>query len=181
MRRLNLIIPKTIDTAIKNVFIEIQNWANNIREISPDQLSGDIPVDKLKLYRGMFPPSLVNFGEWYIPLALPADDYISFDTAYSRCSGIYQWDPIKYPAVGKWYFEASMAIANAAQTVSVRLMGASQICVLTRTGSTDMQVIRSSSAITMPSELTNLYVEMKSSSTSVQASFGGARLVFVPD
>jgi len=172
MRRLNLIIPKTVDEAIKKVLLEIQNWANSIRNITADQL---------ELYRGDFYPGVIDWPEWHIPLALPADDYISFDTAYSRCSGIYQWDPIKYPAVGKWYFEASMAIADAAQTVSVRLMGASQICVLTRTGSTDMQVIRSSSAITMPSELTNLYVEMKSSSTSVQASFGGARLVFVPD
>jgi len=54
-----------------------------------------------------------------------------------------------------------MAIATAAQTVSVRLMGESQICALSRTGSTEMQIIRSS-ALTMPSKVTNLYVEMKS-------------------
>lgn len=170
MKRLNLVIPKTVDKAIKSALIAIESWANSLR---------DITADKLELYKGDFPPGVISWPEWCIPLALPADDFISFDTAYSRCSGIFLWDPTKYPA-GTWYFEASMSIANAAQTVSVRLMGESQICELTRTGSTEMQIIRSS-ALTMPSKVTNLYVEMKSSSTSVQASFGNARLVFVPD
>ena len=180
MRRLNLIIPKTIDTAIKNVFIEIQNWANNIREISPDQLSGDIPVDKLKLYRGMFSPSLVNFGEWYIPLALPADDYISFDTEFSRCSGVFLFDPDNFPP-GKWYFEASMAISNASRYIYVRLQGDGKtIVTLSRTGSTEIQVVRSG-VLNMPTVPANLYVEMRTNNTQAQASFGGARLVFVPD
>lgn len=170
MRRLNLIIPKTVDKAIKKVLLEIQSWANSIRNITADQL---------ELYRGDFYPGVIDWPEWCIPLALPADDFISLQTTYSRCSGIFLWEPLKYPS-GTWYFEASMAIATAAQTVSVRLMGESQICALSRTGSTEMQIIRSS-ALTMPSKVTNLYVEMKSSSTGVQASFGNARLVFVPD
>ncbi len=170
MKRLNLVIPKTVDKAIKSALITIQSWANSLR---------DITADKLELYKGDFPPGVIDWPEWCIPLALPADDFISLQTTYSRCSGIFLWEPLKYPS-GTWYFEASMAIATAAQTVSVRLMGESQICALSRTGSTEMQIIRSS-ALTMPSKVTNLYVEMKSSSTGVQASFGNARLVFVPD
>lgn len=170
MKRLNLVIPKTVDKAIKSALITIQSWANSLR---------DITADKLELYKGDFPPGVIDWPEWCIPLALPADDFISLQTTYSRCSGIFLWEPLKYPS-GTWYFEASMAIATAAQTVSVRLMGESQICALSRTGSTEMQIVRSS-ALTMPSKATNLYVEMKSSSTGVQASFGNARLVFVPD
>jgi len=170
MKRLNLVIPKTVDKAIKSALIAIESWANSLR---------DITADKLELYKGDFPPGVIDWPEWCIPLALPADDFISLQTTYSRCSGIFLWEPLKYPS-GTWYFEASMAIATAAQTVSVRLMGESQICALSRTGSTEMQIIRSS-ALTMPSKVTNLYVEIKSSSTSVQASFGNARLVFVPD
>ena len=170
MKRLNLVIPKTVDKAIKSALITIQSWANSLR---------DITADKLELYKGDFPPGVIDWPEWCIPLALPADDFISLQTTYSRCSGIFLWEPLKYPS-GTWYFEASMAIATAAQTVSVRLMGESQICALSRTGNTEMQIIRSS-ALTMPSKVTNLYVEMKSSSTGVQASFGNARLVFVPD
>lgn len=173
MRRLNITIPKVGDMPdwLKSAFITIQSWANSISNIVADQL---------ELYRGDFPPGVIDWPEWSIPLALPAEDFVSISTSYERCSGVFQWDPIKYQAEGDWYFEASMAIADAAQTVSVRLMGASQICELTRTGSTEMQIVRSS-ALTMPTLLSNLYVEIKTSSASVQASLGNARLVFVPD
>jgi hypothetical protein len=46
MKRLNLIIPKTVDKAIKSALITIQSWANSI---------GNIAADQLELYRGDFP------------------------------------------------------------------------------------------------------------------------------
>lgn len=167
MKRLNLVIPKTVDKAVKSILLTVQVWANSL---------GDIGVDKLTFFKNDLHPGVIHWPGWVIPLALPADDFVSFDTNYARCSGIFLWEPQKYPA-GKWYFEASMAINNAAQTVSVRLMGEGQICELKRTGSTEMQVVRSD-ALSMPGQVVNLYVEIKTSSTSVQASFGNARLVF---
>jgi len=83
MRRLNLIIPKTVDKAIKSALITIQSWANSLR---------DITADKLELYKGDFPPGVIDWPEWCIPLALPADDFISLQTTYSRCSGIFLWN-----------------------------------------------------------------------------------------
>lgn len=171
MKKLNIVTPKVaMPDWLKKVFFTIQSWANSIDEIT---------IDQLALFKGDIPPETIDWPEWSIPLALPADDAVTVDTAYVRCSGIFPWVPSAYPTGGTWYFEASLAIANAAATVTAHLMGGSEICVISRTGDTTMNVVRSS-ALTMPTAAANLYVEFKTSNASYAASFGGARLIYVP-
>ncbi len=180
MARLNLIIPKgNVPDWLKSILLTIQNWAWNI---SGDCLiDGSVEYSKLALADMVIPAGKIDWPEWHIPLALPADDAVTNLTDYSRCSGVFLWDPVSYPTTGgDWYFEASLAIDNAAGTATVRLMGSSQIVTVTRTGATTMDRVRSA-ALTMPTEAENLYVEFKTSSASYAASFGGARLIFVPD
>lgn len=171
MKKLNIVTPKVaMPDWLKKAFFTIQSWANSI---------GDITIDQLALRRGDIPPKVVDWPEWGIPLALPAEDVITTSTTYVRCSGVFPWAPSIYPAGGSWYFEASLAIANAAATVTAHLMGGSEICAVSRTGDTTMNVVRSS-ALTMPTTAANLYVEFKTSNSSYAASFGGARLIYVP-
>jgi len=180
MAKLNLIIPKgNVPDWLKSILITIQNWARNI---SGDCLTeGSVEYSKLALSRGDIPPGKIDWPEWHIPLALPAMDVTTNSTNYVRCSGVFYWEPFTYPTVGgSWYFEASLAIDNAAGTVSARLMGDDEVGVITRTGTTSMDVVRSE-ALTMPNSAANLYCEFKVSNSAYVGSFNGAKLVFVPN
>jgi hypothetical protein len=179
MARLNLIIPKgNVPNWLKSIFLTIQTWARNI---SGDCLvDGSVVYSKLALASRVIPAGKVNWPEWHIPLALPAVDVATTDTEYARCSGVFLWDPLIYPITGgSWYFEASLAIDDAAGIVTARLMGSAEIATVTRTGETTMDLVRST-ALTMPTTTENLYVELKTSNASYIGSFSGARLVFVP-
>lgn len=164
-----LVIPKVFDNkTLRVLFINIQNIFDNF--------SGAY------LQYKSTPLSRLNWPEYYIDLALPATDATTTSTSYIRCSGVFGWDPSAYPD-GKWYFEASLAIADAAQSVTARLMDATasaEVVNVSHTGSTTLTRKRSSE-VTMPSSAANLYVEFKTSDATVQANFAGARLVFVPD
>lgn len=178
MAKLNLIIPKgDVPNWLKSIFLTIQSWARNI---SGDCLvDGSVEYDKLALTSRVIPAGKIKWPEWSIPLALPAVDVATADTEYSRCSGVFLWDP-SYPTTGgSWYFEASLAIDNATGTVTARLMGSAEIGVVTRTGDTTMDTVRST-ALTMPTTAENLYCELKTSDIAYVGSFSGARLVFVP-
>ena len=179
MARLNLIIPKgNVPNWLKSIFLTIQTWARNI---SGDCLvDGSVVYSKLALVSRVIPAGKVNWPEWHIPLALPAVDVATTDTEYARCSGVFLWNPIAYPTTGgTWYFEAALAIDNSAGIVTARLIGSAEVGVVTRTGETTMDVVRSN-ALTMPNTPENLYVEIKVSNGAYVGSFGGARLVFVP-
>jgi hypothetical protein len=180
MAKLNLIIPKgSVPDWLKSILITIQNWARNI---SGDCLTnGSVDYSKLALASRSVPPGKVAWPEWHIPLALPAVDAITNSTDYTRCSGVFLWDPLAYPTVGgSWFFEVSLAIDNAAGTVSVRLMGDDEVGSVIRTGEITMDVVRSA-ALTMPSSAENLYCEFKVSNAAYIGSFSGARLIFVPN
>ena len=171
-KKMNLIIPKDIPDLLRKIFFTIQNAYNNLSNVTYSQLSlsaNDIPLSK------------INLDEWHIPLALPAADATTTSTSYVRCSGIFTWDPAKFPTTGgSWYFEASLAISDAAQTVTAHLIGSAEVTgsAITRTGATSLAAVRSS-ALTMPTAA-SLFCEYKTSNAAATASFGGARLIFVP-
>lgn len=178
MRRLNLIIPKSVDRIMKEILLTVQTWANSAASFVDTMI---IPANRIEVGRGSFYTGVIDWPEWVVGLALPTEDYTTTSTAYKRCSGVWQWDSDKYPA-GDWYFEASIAIQNTGATVSARLMGdGAALKTLSRTGNTSMQIIRSDTPIVMPETMANLYVEIKTSHTAYQAALGNARLIFVPN
>lgn len=180
MADLKLVIPKgNVPDWLKSVLMSVETWARNIS--GSCLVNASVYYDKLDLDSKDIPAGKINWPEWIIPLSLPAEDVQSVDPNYTRCSGVFCWDASGYPITGgKWYFEASMAISDAAGTITCHLMGSSEIGVVTRTGDTTMDIERSA-ALTMPVSDQNLYVEFKTSNASYTASFSGARLVFVPD
>lgn len=137
-----------------------------------------IAYSKLNLGAREIPPSKINFGEWLTSFS----SYVTATTSitYVICSDVFQFDPAKFPA-GAWYFEATIAIADASATVTAHLMAASEIVgsPVTHTGNTSLTPKRSG-ALTMPGAAANLYCEFKTSNASYAASFAGAKLVFVP-
>jgi len=180
MAKLNLVIPKgDVPKWLKSILLTITNWANNISGICLEDNS--VAYSKLLLNSRDIPTGKIKWPEWYIPLALPAEDLVTVSTDYARCSGIFLWDPSKYPtAGGKWYFDASISIADASSTVTAQLMGETEVTTVTHTGDISM-VLQRSSQLTMPSTAKNLFVNFKTSNASHYANFAGARLVFVPD
>lgn len=178
MKRLNLIIPKSVDKVMKEILLTVQTWANSAAAYV-DTMA--IPASRVEVQRGSFYTGVIDWPEWFIDLALPTEDYTTTGTTYKRCSGVWLWDSDKYPA-GDWYFEASIAIQNAGATVSARLMGdGTALKTLSKTGDTSMQIIRSATPIVMPEAMANLYVEIKTSNATYQAALGNARLIFVPN
>ena len=173
-------IPGTFnDKSLRGLFFRIQNIFNNF---SGQYLSGGtVTADKLLLSSGDIPAQAIAVP-WNFPLALPGEDVITASTTYVRCSGIFAWDPAAYPTTGgSWYFEASLAVNDAAAIATAHLMGISEVTnsVVTHTGDTYMTLVRSS-PLTMPTSAANLYVEFHVSNSFYTASFGGARLIFVP-
>ena len=166
---------------LKKLFMAIQNI---FETFSGEYLKdGTVGYAKLNLADGDIPTSKMNWGEWHIPLALPAADVTTTSTSEVRCSGVCCWDPAVFPtAGGSWYLEASLAISDAAGTVTCRLFNATSgtaVGSVSHTGDTDLTPKRSS-ALTMPASAGNLYVDFKSSSGAYTATFAGARLVWVP-
>lgn len=174
---LNIIVPPSseIPNWLKAAFLVIQNWAKHISgsclldgTVTNAKLAGDITLSKL------------DWPEHHIPLSLPGTDVTTTQTSPVRCSGLFTWNPSKYPTTGgSWYFEASLGIANATATVTCRLVGSSAVGSVTHTGDT-LLTLKRSTALTMPTSAVNLYVDFQTSNASYAASFGGARLVFVP-
>jgi hypothetical protein len=166
------------DKNLKALFMKLQNILNNLT--GAWLKDGTVTNAKLSLSSRGIAPSKIDFGEWPIPFS----SYVTAttDTGYVICSDVFQFDPSKFPA-GTWYFEATIAIANAGATVTTHLMqaGGSEIVgsPVTHTGNTNLTPKRSG-ALTMPSSAANLYCEFKTSNASYAASFAGAKLVFVP-
>jgi len=184
---LNLIIPPSseIPDWFKIALVVIQNWAKNINgsclqdatvtgaklasvTVTNAKLAGDITMSKL------------DWPEHHIPLSLPGVDVTTTETSPVRCSGLFSWNPAIYPTTGgSWYFEASIGIADAGATATCRLVGATAVGSVAHTGDT-LLTLKRSTALTMPVSAANLYADFQTSNASYAATFGGARLVFVP-
>lgn len=172
-------IPNNYDNpTLKKMFMAIQNIFKNLT--GAWLKDGTVTYAKLGLSAKDIPTVKINWPEWVVPLSLPAADATTVSSAYVRCSGIFKWDPGIYPTSGgSWYFEASLAIGAAADTVTAQLMGAAEVGVVSHTGDTVLTLKRSA-ALTMPTSAANFSVNFKTSNTATTAYFAGARLVFVP-
>ncbi len=172
MNKLNLIIPKAeVPKWLKSILLTIQNWANNIRGITYDQLS---------LSNDNIPVSVINWPEHHISLILTAQDYSTVSTTEIAVGGFFNWDSGKYPTTGgSWHFEASIAVANTAATCTAELHGAVLVGSVT-TASTSLVRVRSA-ALTMPTGAVDLHCKVKTSNASHAAIIASARLIFVPN
>lgn len=175
-------IPGNFTPAVlKKLFLAIQNI---FETFSGEYLKdGTVRYTKLNLAKGDIPTGKINWGEWHIPLALPAADVTTTSTSAVRCSGVFCWDPAVFPTSGgNWHLEAYLAISSGAGTVTCRLMNATtgaEVGSVAHTGDTNLTPKRSG-VLTMPASSANLYVDFRSSSGSYTARFSGAKLVWVP-
>lgn len=167
------------NSTLKVLFMETQRVFNNLT--GAWLRDNTVTFAKLNLAARSVPLSRLNWPEWHFPLALPTADMITTSTGFVRCSGIFPWNPAAYNMPGAWHLECYIAIADASQAVSARLMGTAEVAgsLLTHTGNT-LMTSRRSGALTMPTVAQNLFVEFRSSAGAI-ASFGGARLVFIPN
>jgi len=135
-----------------------------------------LSLNNLNVPNRSIPIAKLDIGEIHFPLCLPASNYTTTSTSGANIGAYFYWNPEAFPS-GKWYLEASMAISNADGTATLTLKGSIDVKVLT-TQLVGMTNIREQ--VTMPETAQNLYLNLKSSSSSYTAALGGARLILVP-
>lgn len=128
--------------------------------------SADVPLYKLE------------WREWLIPLVLLGDPINTTSLTGKDVGGYFAWNPLNFLGAGKWYLEASIAIANAAATATCTLTGSADYGSVT-TQNTALERVRSDE-IVMPATGENLWVSLKTNNASYSASLVSARLIFVP-
>lgn len=128
--------------------------------------SGDVPLYKLE------------WREWPIPLVLLGETVTTNSLTGKDLGGYFAWNPLNFPGVGKWYLEASMAIADVSATATCTLKGSAEYASVT-TQETALTRVRSAQ-ITMPAIGENLWVALKTDNASHLAALISARLIFVP-
>lgn len=116
--------------------------------------------------------------EFVIPLVMAAPYFQTNNTEPQNVGGYFPWVPSGYPGPGTWYFEADIAISDAAGTATARLQGDATIKTVT-TQQTGLTRVRSE-ATTMPAAAQNIWVQVLSSSGSYYATIAGAKLIFIP-
>lgn len=141
----------------------------------PNPLEGDSLIAPGSLSLNRLKGGLIRVHhEVFVALAVA---YTTTSTAGVDVGGYFRWDPGEWPA-GSWYLEASIAIANAAATATLTLKGAADVGSVSTQSTALVRVI--SGALTMPGTAQNLWVDLKTSSSSYAASLMKAGLKFVP-
>ena len=105
--------------------------------------------------------------------------YQTTSTTAVGVAGYFPWNPADFDAGGAWYFEADIAIVDAASIATCELHGASGIIKSVTTQSTALVRVRSTE-VTMPATATDMWIKLKTSNASHTASLGGAKLIFKP-
>lgn len=157
---------------LQQILLLLQNAVNKLNEKNfPSGLSGSVlrdhSVDMVKL----------AWREW--PITLVAPEQPAATTGTLDCGGFFVYDPSKLPG-GSWYFECALKSSAAGSSVSAQLKSGATVLSTVSTANADWTVVRSSSAVPMPSSQSVLTVTLVSPSSSVTASLWTARLVFVP-
>lgn len=100
------------------IFTLIKTAVNFLNEQNfPKGVSGTIikagTLSSAALKSGDTPLYKLEWREWPIPLVLLGDPINTTSTTGKNIGGYFAWNPQNFPGAGKWYLEASMAIANA--------------------------------------------------------------------
>lgn len=166
-----LLILQQIQWAL-NVLDE-HNFPNGVSGdtiIKPGTLTGqsiaDVSVGLKKL----------QFTEWPFTLVTPAQPITT--TASIDCGGFFVFNPNNFPG-GSWYFEAAMQSSVSGTSVTAQLKNGSTVLVSVSTSNNTWTVVRTTSAVTMPTSAAALTVTLTSPNTSTTASLWAARLVYV--
>ena len=177
--------PQYLRQFFQLMFVTVETAVNYLTEQNfPNPLDGDTLIKTGTLSGSALKNDSVAVGklawqEWvahtFVALMMP---FSTTDTAGVNGGDYFGWDPTKFPG-GKWYLEASMAVANSAATATLTLVGAADIGSITTTNTTLTRV--RSGALTMPTTAQNLWVKLKTSNASYAAMLAGAKLIFVPD
>ena len=160
--------------AMFQIFKLIETSVNNINEGNFRQT---IRGDSILTQRSISMNKLA-WLEYVIPLAMPAPNYQMSSVTPANVGGYFPWHPLKFPG-GQWFLEADIAISDGLGVVTCQLVSGSVLKAVT-TNQVNLQRIRSATAIVMPTEAANIWVQVFSSSASYTATLGGAKLIFVP-
>jgi len=169
--------------ALAAIFTLIQQGINFIDKTNfPRGISGTIinagTLPGAALKNGDTPLYKLEWREWPIPLVLLGDPVNTTSTSGKDVGGYFAWNPLNFPGAGKWYLEASMAIADASATATCILKGSAEYGSVS-TQETALIRVRSGE-IAMPASGENLWVVLKTSNASYAAALAAARLIFVP-
>lgn len=140
------------------------------RRISGDDILTEDSISQNKLKKRIEIYTLVSESPPYTTTNLVGSP--------ANCGMYFPWNPDDFTGTGFWYFEADIAIADAASTVTARLMGNTEVITVT-SQSTSMQRVRSA-ALTMPVNAMNLWVQFYTSNAGHAASIGGGKLIWIP-
>lgn len=156
------------------LFQLIMTAVNNINKTNfPKKINGDDILNANSLSMNK-----LAWREFVIPLVMAAPYYQTANTTAVNVGGYFPWDPARFPGPGAWYFEADIAISNAAGIATAQIRGTELIMAVT-TQQVGLDRVRSA-ALTMPTTAQNLWVQVFSNSGSYTATLAGAKLIFVP-
>lgn len=178
------IIPPTEITAgaLHKVFADIEHAVNFLDKRNfPNRVPGSIieaeTLGGTALVKHGTPLNRLAVPQWYIPLCLPAQAFVTTSTAGADLGPYFRWNPSHWP-VGEWRLEGTIYVQNASATATLELVGTAVIGAI-QTKSTTAEHVESESLV-MPDIEQNIWLKLKTSSASYQAGFLGARLSFAP-
>jgi len=153
--------------------IILEQAVNNLNEQNfPKGLSGSVLKE-----RSIPGSALPLFEVHYTLHSATGSPFSTTSTTPVSVGNGFRWDPGRF-SPGTWYFEADVAVADAAAAASVFLKGSDIIATIT-TSDTSLD-IRRTAALAMPTTAQNLWVSVQTSNDRHAALLAGARLVFVP-